>query len=100
MIRRPPRSTLFPYTTLFRSRNIIHAGYLTEAARGRQRGIPAPGCNVENRLTRTDVDGLAEQFTHEKDAYPDHVVVAGRPHVLLPGLDRRKIRRVDDRSHN
>src|SRR5260221_5703650 len=23
MIRRPPRSTLFPYTTLFRSRNII-----------------------------------------------------------------------------
>src|SRR5260221_7473244 len=25
MIRRPPRSTLFPYTTLFRS--IIHAGF-------------------------------------------------------------------------
>src|SRR5260370_28348862 len=24
MIRRPPRSTLFPYTTLFRSRNGIH----------------------------------------------------------------------------
>src|SRR3712207_7952523 len=24
MIRRPPRSTLFPYTTLFRSRQIIH----------------------------------------------------------------------------
>src|SRR5262245_63927428 len=23
MIRRPPRSTLFPYTTLFRSRNIL-----------------------------------------------------------------------------
>src|SRR3712207_7911973 len=25
MIRRPPRSTLFPYTTLFRSRNILPA---------------------------------------------------------------------------
>src|SRR2546422_6307595 len=25
MIRRPPRSTLFPYTTLFRSREILHA---------------------------------------------------------------------------
>src|SRR5256885_11645245 len=25
MIRRPPRSTLFPYTTLFRSR-VVHAG--------------------------------------------------------------------------
>src|SRR2546426_8234889 len=25
MIRRPPRSTLFPYTTLFRSRHFAHA---------------------------------------------------------------------------
>src|SRR5260370_30140653 len=24
MIRRPPRSTLFPYTTLFRSLNLVH----------------------------------------------------------------------------
>ena len=33
MIRRPPRSTLFPYTTLFRS-DIVgsdgHAGYLAD----------------------------------------------------------------------
>src|SRR5215216_1131026 len=36
MIRRPPRSTLFPYTTLFRSR---------AAVRRRSRGLaaPAPG---------------------------------------------------------
>src|SRR5260221_2386886 len=26
MIRRPPRSTLFPYTTLFRSRQLLNAG--------------------------------------------------------------------------
>src|SRR2546425_8961144 len=26
MIRRPPRSTLFPYTTLFRSRALAHFG--------------------------------------------------------------------------
>src|SRR2546425_6678117 len=26
MIRRPPRSTLFPYTTLFRSRNKLQGG--------------------------------------------------------------------------
>src|SRR3712207_9266277 len=32
MIRRPPRSTLFPYTTLFRSR----------PARGRRRARPGP----------------------------------------------------------
>src|SRR5438874_5250118 len=32
MLRRPPRSTLFPYTTLFRSRAAIHTGrpHLTE----------------------------------------------------------------------
>src|SRR5205807_4003233 len=38
MIRRPPRSTLFPYTTLFRSRR--------HGPAQRQRGVPPPG----NRL--------------------------------------------------
>src|SRR2546427_5576665 len=33
MIRRPPRSTLFPYTTLFRSRSIVGS-----AGRGRRAG--------------------------------------------------------------
>src|SRR3712207_7477989 len=32
MIRRPPRSTLFPYTTLFRSAGVVRGG------RGRVRG--------------------------------------------------------------
>src|SRR3712207_7720463 len=31
MIRRPPRSTLFPYTTLFRSAGMIYALYQTDA---------------------------------------------------------------------
>src|SRR2546430_12243072 len=35
MIRRPPRSTLFPYTTLFRSA-IEHPVRLADEARGRQ----------------------------------------------------------------
>src|SRR5947199_3895404 len=36
MIRRPPRSTLFPYTTLFRSRTaFVGAGFLFADARGR-----------------------------------------------------------------
>src|SRR5437899_6253186 len=34
MIRRPPRSTLFPYTTLFRSRN---AGWSRRGGAGRDR---------------------------------------------------------------
>src|SRR3989441_6773369 len=37
MIRRPPRSTLFPYTTLFRSRDV---GDMTAVARpARRRGV-------------------------------------------------------------
>src|SRR5688572_31807126 len=32
MIRRPPRSTLFPYTTLFRSRRISESGSLSRPA--------------------------------------------------------------------
>src|SRR5260370_12294569 len=37
MIRRPPRSTLFPYTTLFRSRN-AQTRRRRDRGRGRRRG--------------------------------------------------------------
>src|SRR3989440_7191958 len=38
MIRRPPRSTLFPYTTLFRSRDVLYC----EECLATIVGIPAP----------------------------------------------------------
>src|SRR2546430_1947777 len=41
MIRRPPRSTLFPYTTLFRSRKSrarVQVEFVTDTPRGRQQG--------------------------------------------------------------
>src|SRR5690349_22340430 len=39
MLRRPPRSTLFPYTTLFRSRHWIAAGIGDAAGKdGHERG--------------------------------------------------------------
>src|SRR5690348_17811383 len=42
MIRRPPRSTLFPYTTLFRSSGIDLAGMLESLRRPqRRRGLVA-----------------------------------------------------------
>src|SRR5258708_12416728 len=46
MIRRPPRSTLFPYTTLFRS---------VQAIAGPYRGLLAPGTG-ERPLGRRFVD--------------------------------------------
>src|SRR3712207_7590228 len=41
MIRRPPRSTLFPYTTLFRSPVVHRRGAPAAAADPRGRGDPA-----------------------------------------------------------
>src|SRR3712207_9008916 len=35
MIRRPPRSTLFPYTTLFRSSHLVGDGLVPSPVRGR-----------------------------------------------------------------
>src|SRR5256886_4059787 len=47
MIRRPPRSTLFPYTTLFRSLRMgARRRDLRVAARRRQRSIPKQGIVV------------------------------------------------------
>src|SRR2546430_12021646 len=45
MIRRPPRSTLFPYTTLFRSSESRHQVPSIGGARepGRRRAVPARG---------------------------------------------------------
>src|SRR5260221_1997496 len=43
MIRRPPRSTLFPYTTLFRSARVLHHRvHLDAEARLADPGVEAP----------------------------------------------------------
>src|SRR3712207_8120242 len=51
MIRRPPRSTLFPYTTLFRSRVGHLDGVLT-----RDEAHPAAAGDVPDRLPAAVVD--------------------------------------------
>src|SRR5258708_16019634 len=67
MIRRPPRSTLFPYTTLFRSR---------------QHGRPAPGLGHRSVSDRrlpdhavhvVDPQVRSEEHTSELQS-PDHLV--------------------------
>src|SRR2546426_8447128 len=40
MIRRPPRSTLFPYTTLFRSRDLVGPGDANEQVGKREAIVP------------------------------------------------------------
>src|SRR5256885_6690025 len=41
MIRRPPRSTLFPYTTLFRSGELVERGHRAATAAGRAEDLVA-----------------------------------------------------------
>src|SRR3712207_7081292 len=53
MIRRPPRSTLFPYTTLFRSRKVAEADERRAAALLGYARLRAPFAGV---VTRRHVD--------------------------------------------
>src|SRR5688572_31702730 len=70
MIRRPPRSTLFPYTTLFRSgRGDVHAAVLS-ACLSRHRTGPAdvPLLHAGRRSragTRARLPGRSEEHTSE-----------------------------------
>src|SRR5256885_4923898 len=54
MIRRPPRSTLFPYTTLFRSPSGVAWGTPPGARLVMQVHYNNPGDAVETDLTRVD----------------------------------------------
>src|SRR2546429_1291659 len=49
MIRRPPRSTLFPYTTLFRSDYARGREFLTSDVNAAIRGLAAGGEAAEDR---------------------------------------------------
>src|SRR5258708_17870904 len=76
MIRRPPRSTLFPYTTLFRSKARRRTGVLyftkssdTSAVRTRSVRKPASTCWSLMKL-RTS---RSEEHTSELQS-PDHLV--------------------------
>src|SRR2546430_8912079 len=76
MIRRPPRSTLFPYTTLFRSMNPF-----LEAERARKR---------ESLLAATEADLAKIAAACARDRRP----LRGQDKIALPVdrvLSRRKV---------
>src|SRR5258708_26495571 len=76
MIRRPPRSTLFPYTTLFRSHRAGDAA--TSAAERRSASRDELRAGSSNRHHRPGDDaadrrGRSEEHTSELQS-PDHLV--------------------------
>src|SRR5438552_12450538 len=70
MLRRPPRSTLFPYTTLFRSRDEMVRNIKILGATARRLGLPV-------LVTEQYPKGLghtrSEEHTSELQS-PDHLV--------------------------
>src|SRR5260370_40928604 len=72
MIRRPPRSTLFPYTTLFRS-DVLHqegnvAGHRREASGG---DVPAFRHERNDRDGRDEGAGRAEGAKNAEPLVPE-----------------------------
>src|SRR2546430_7503867 len=60
MIRRPPRSTLFPYTTLFRSRQV--------ESRSRGAGGKCPG-SLQSQVREQDRKSTRLNFSHSQISY-------------------------------
>src|SRR5262245_66115600 len=60
MIRRPPRSTLFPYTTLFRSQ--AEEGLAGRLHVGRQSGAVLQGAALDRKSTRLNSSHLGISY--------------------------------------
>src|SRR3712207_7081573 len=77
MIRRPPRSTLFPYTTLFRSDDVLQLMY-TSGTESRPKGVMMTSrsliaqyvsCIVDGRYTAGDVALHALPLFHRSEEH-------------------------------
>src|SRR5258706_1796845 len=99
MIRRPPRSTLFPYTTLFRSDGKIVVG-------GDFKSI---GGAARTNIARLNVDGSADAgFNPGGDSYPLILAVRSEEHTselqsltnLVCRLLLEKKRRLQESHHS
>src|SRR5256885_10626375 len=72
MIRRPPRSTLFPYTTLFRSPGVRRRG----RARGAGRHDRRPPVLGLSRNRRAHLDHLLRQDRKSTRLNSSHLVIS------------------------
>src|SRR5687767_15456974 len=85
MIRRPPRSTLFPYTTLFRSAFAGHLG--SERTRAGRRGVQLVGRRRRSRAG----DDRSEEHTSELQSLAYLVC-----RLLLEKKKKKKIHHISD----
>src|SRR2546427_6843076 len=95
MIRRPPRSTLFPYTTLFRSRSWLGpgAGPQQRAAAGWPAGLAGQGRGwVDRRLSAAWAGKPARSEEHTSELQSQSNLVCR----LLLEKKKKKERRISN----
>src|SRR5690348_17916052 len=90
MIRRPPRSTLFPYTTLFRSCSTS----VIWSCRSRSPSSSRRSCSVRSRSSPTPTAGRSEEHTSELQS-PVHLVCR----LLLEKKKQMKISKQNQATH-
>src|SRR5438034_6073057 len=79
MLRRPPRSTLFPYTTLFRSVAVVMIALAVPLMRGRVKPNLIYGVRTQRTLSdedawyRSNAYGRSEEHTSELQSHSDLV---------------------------
>src|SRR2546422_4146579 len=93
MIRRPPRSTLFPYTTLFRSPGVRIAGPAGGGARSPHPRVRGAVRRRDDRTPRLVVaGGRSEEHTSE---------LQSRLHLVCRLLlEKKKKHKIDPCSHH
>src|SRR2546422_7844444 len=87
MIRRPPRSTLFPYTTLFRSLPSVRAAdehCLWRRKRKGRAGFYRRGAGARRRHSRPALRGTRREAADANDR-SDGIAAAGRGKLPIGG---------------
>src|SRR3712207_7763853 len=92
MIRRPPRSTLFPYTTLFRSR-------VREMAQHRQRVLVGPVDVVEDQQPRPASGRVLEQRPDRFRSEEHTSELQSRQYLVCRLLLEKKKNNTDSQYH-
>src|SRR5436305_7586144 len=101
MIRRPPRSTLFPYTTLFRSssgafaatRTTIRARTLFSASTDESRAVPRMASEPARRPTKNLAATTIRLATRRPMKTRRTRAVSGRPSGRESGMGCKLVRR-------
>src|SRR5256885_9824780 len=95
MIRRPPRSTLFPYTTLFRSLE-----YLALLINGEWRRVPLPAGPLNEALATTRLLFGAETVEYRLGRSEEHTSELQSPCNLVCRLLLEKKKKNTNRTTN